>query len=117
MVADADVVGGVLALAIAFAFGGYRASDLDVTELSPSAIAETWNAENIVEFVQIYASAPQMSAYLIEALEGQFYYGKTLLPSLAYPIPVLGKPYRDASGPVIFNEAMPATAADFEVER
>ena len=54
--------------------------------------------------MQIYASAPQMSAYLIEALEGRFYYGKTLLPSVVYPIPVLGKPFRDLSGPVIFNE-------------
>jgi hypothetical protein len=44
-----------------------------------------------------------MTAYLIESLEDKFYYGKTLLPSLVYPIPVLGKPYRDISGPVIFN--------------
>jgi hypothetical protein len=54
--------------------------------------------------VQIYASAPQLSAYLIESLEGKFYYGRTLLPSLVYPIPVLGKPYRDTSGTGIFNE-------------
>jgi hypothetical protein len=100
------VLAGVLALAIAFAFGGYRASDLDVTELSGAAIAETWNAERMVEFVQIYASAPHMTAYLIEALEGKFYYGTTLLPSLVYPVPVLGKPFRDNSGPVIFNEVI-----------
>jgi hypothetical protein len=41
---------------------------------------------------------------LIESLEGKFYYGKTLLPSLVYPIPVLGKPFREISGPVILNE-------------
>ena len=98
------VLAGVLALSIAFVFGWYRASDLDVTELSTSAVAETWNAEDMVAFVQIYASAPQMTAYLIEALEGKFYYGATLLPSLVYPVPVLGKPYRDASGPALFNE-------------
>jgi hypothetical protein len=95
---------GVLALSIAFAFGAYRATNLEITEVSASAVADSWNAEGVVEFVQIYASAPQMSAYLIEALEGQFYYGKTLLPSVVYPIPVLGKPFRDISGPVIFNE-------------
>jgi hypothetical protein len=98
------VLAGVLALSLAFVFGSYRATNLDITELSASAIADSWNAEGVVEFVQIYASAPQMSAYLIEALEGRFYYGKTLLPSLVYPIPVLGKPFRDSSGPVIFNE-------------
>jgi len=94
---------GVLALSLAFVFGWYRTTDLDITELSASAVADTWDPEGVVEFVQMYASAPQMSAYLIESLEGKFYYGKTLLPSLVYPIPVLGKPYRDMSGTGIFN--------------
>ena len=98
------VLAGVLVLSMAFVFGWYRSTDLDITELSASAVADTWNTEGVIEFVQIYASAPHMAAYLIEALEGKFYYGKTLLPSLIYPLPVLGKPFRDISGPVIFNE-------------
>jgi hypothetical protein len=98
------VLAGVLALSLAFVFGWYRSTDLEITELSASALADTWNADRVVEFVQIYASAPQMTAYLIESLEGKFYYGKTLLPSLVYPIPVLGKPFREISGPGILNE-------------
>jgi hypothetical protein len=98
------ILAGVLALSIGFAFGWYRATDLDITELSVSAVADTWNADDVVEFVQIYASGPQMSAYLIESLEGTFYFGKTLLPSMVYPVPALGKPYREISGPAIFNE-------------
>lgn len=98
------VLAGMLALSLAFVFGLYRSTNLDISELSASAIADAWNTEGVVDFMQIYASAPQMSAYLIESLEGQFYYGKTLLPSLVYPIPVLGKPYRDMSGTGIFNE-------------
>ena len=98
------VVAGVLALSLAFVFGWYRSTDLEITELSASALADTWNTDRVVEFVQIYASAPQMTAYLIESLEGRFYYGKTLLPSLVYPIPVLGKPFREISGTGIFNE-------------
>jgi hypothetical protein len=98
------ILAGVLALSVAFTFGWYRSGDLDITELSGSAVADTWDTESVVEFVQIYASAPQMSAYLIESLEGKFYYGTTLLSSLVYPIPVLGKPYRDISGTGIFNE-------------
>jgi len=98
------VLAGVLALSMAFVFGWYRSTDLDITEVSASAVADTWNSEGVVDFVQIYASAPQLSAYLIESLEGKFYYGRTLLPSLVYPIPVLGKPYRDTSGTRIFNE-------------
>ena len=98
------VLAGVLALSLAFLFGWYRSTDLEITELSASALADTWNSDRVVEFVQVYASAPQMTAYLIESLEGKFYYGKTLLPSLVYPIPVLGKPFREISGPVILNE-------------
>jgi hypothetical protein len=98
------VLAGGLALSLAFVFGSYRSTDLDITDLSASAVADTWDPEGVVEFMQIYASAPQMSAYLIESLEGKFYYGKTLLSSLFYPIPVLGKPYRETSGPGIFNE-------------
>ena len=97
------VLAGALALSLAFVFGWYRSTDLEVTELSAAALADTWNPDRVVEFVQIYASAPQMTAYLIESLEGKFYYGKTLLPSLVYPIPLLGKPFREISGPGIFN--------------
>src|SRR6185295_4145310 len=98
------VLAGMLALSLAFVFGLYRSTNLDITELSASAIADAWDAEGVVDFIQIYTSAPQMSAYLIESLEGEFFYGKTLLPSLVYPVPVLGKPYREISGPGIFNE-------------
>jgi hypothetical protein len=98
------VLAGALALCLAFVFGWYRSTDLAIGELSVSAVTETWRTEDVVEFVQVYASGPQMTAYLIESLEGRLYYGKTLLPSLVYPIPVLGKPFRDISGPVIFNE-------------
>ncbi len=98
------LLAGLLTGSIAYAFGWYRTTDLAITELSVSAVAGSWDSEGVVEFVQIYASGPQMSAYLIESLEGTFYYGKTLLPSLVYPIPVLGKPYRDISGTAIFNE-------------
>lgn len=106
------ILAGVLAISLAFAFGLYRSTDLDITELSGSAVADTWNPEEVVEFVQIYASGPQMSAYLIESLEGKFYYGTTLFASLVYPIPVLGKSYRDNSGPGIFNELIYAGKTD-----
>jgi hypothetical protein len=98
------ILAGALALSVAYAFGWYRSTDLDITEVSVSAASDTWDVEGVIGFVQIYASAPQMSAYLIESLEGKFYYGETLLPSLVYPVPVLGKPYRDTGGPIIFND-------------
>ena len=94
----------LLVLSASFVFGWYRATDLEIGEVSAAALADAWKGEDVVEFVQIYASGPQMAAYLIESLGGTFYYGKTLIPSLIYPVPVLGKPFREISGPVLFNE-------------
>ncbi|HEX6078948.1 MAG TPA: hypothetical protein VF197_04905 [Methylomirabilota bacterium] len=100
----AVILAGVLILSASMVFGWYRTTDLEVGEVTAGVLADAWKSEDVVEFVQVYASGPQMAAYLIESLEGTFYYGKTLLPSLIYPVPVLGKPFREASGPVLFNK-------------
>ncbi len=100
----AVIVAGALTLSLSFVFGWYRSTDLELSEISPAVLADAWHSEDAVAFIQIYASGPQMAAYLIESVEGTFYYGKTLIPSLIYPVPVLGKPFREMSGPVLFNE-------------
>jgi hypothetical protein len=106
----AVVLAGVLTLSLSFVFGWYRSTDLEIGEVSMAALADAWKSDDVVEFVQVYASGPQMAAYLIESLEGTYYYGKTLLPSLIYPVPVLGKPFREISGPVLFNELIYGSA-------
>ena len=95
-------------LVVAFSFGWYRSSDLKVSDVSAEDIGTTWDGQQMVDFLQIYASGPQLTAYLIDDVEfeNKFYYGKTLLPSVLYPIPVLGKPYREMSGVVIFNASI-----------
>ena len=108
------VLAGVLALCVALVFGWYRSADLDITDLSASLVEDARSHDGVVDFVQIYASAPQLTAYMIEGLEGKFYYGETLLPSLVYPIPVLGKPYRERSGTGIFNELIYGDADDVD---
>jgi O-antigen polysaccharide polymerase Wzy len=97
---------GGLALSAAFLFGEYRALEVETSDLSLSAMEHEWQPESIVDFVQVYTSAPQLPAYMIERVdqEGTQYRGATLLPSLVYPIPVLGKPFREKSGVFIFNE-------------
>lgn len=100
----AVILAAVLALSASFVFGWYRSTDLEVDEVSTAALADAWKSDDVVAFLQIYASGPQMAAYLIESLEGTYYYGRTLIPSLIYPVPVLGKPFRERSGPVLFNE-------------
>ena len=106
----AVILAGAMVLSASFVFGWYRATSLEIGEVTASALADAWRSEDVVEFVQIYASGPQMAAYLIESLEGTFYYGKTLLPSLIYPVPVLGRPFREQSGPVLFNELIYGSA-------
>ncbi|HZZ80114.1 MAG TPA: hypothetical protein VFE62_16490 [Gemmataceae bacterium] len=95
---------GVGLLACAFAFGAYRSSDDG--ELPSARGRDTMESASFIEFVQIYASAPQLPAYYIEHLEHEdrFYLGSTIVPSILYPIPVLGKPHREKSGVYLFNE-------------
>jgi hypothetical protein len=93
----AVILAGVLAFAAALAFGSYRSNDVGLQETA-------W-AEAAVEFAQIYASAPQMGAFMIEDLDrhAQSSFGSTLISSLVYPIPIVGKPFRESSGVHIFN--------------
>lgn len=98
------VLAGGLTLAAALAFGAYRGSNVETKD------AFTWRdltlSDSTVEFAQIYASGPQMAGFMIEQLDRDetFYYGSTLIPSLLYPVPVLGKPLRKFSGVHLFNE-------------
>lgn len=98
-------VAAALALIVALAFGSYRSTEQRITDLSTDEVQDTVSSTRLVDFVQIYASGPQMMGYLIEELDtdNTFYWGKTLVPSLVHTIPVLGKPFRPDSGVTILN--------------
>lgn len=99
------VLAGTIALAAVFTFGWYRSTDLQIAEVSRSDLGETWNPKEVVDFVQIYASGPQMAAYMIDERgpDSSLYYGETLFASLMHPVPVVGKSFREHSGVTIFN--------------
>jgi hypothetical protein len=100
-------IAGAAVLAGAFTFGWYRSTSLQISEVSTEDIGTSWSDEqHLVDFVQIYASGPQLTGFLLDelAMDDKSYYGATLVPSLVYPVPVLGKPFREASGVFIFNE-------------
>jgi O-antigen polysaccharide polymerase Wzy len=101
------IAGGVVLVA-AFSFGAYRSSTQEASEMSAAQISESLEVDSLVDFVQVYANAPQLPAYYLEQLdqEGKFFYGATIFPSIVYPIPVLGKPHREMSGVYLFNEAI-----------
>jgi hypothetical protein len=95
---------GTAALFAAQAFGGYRLKDQELKELASADLQEAWSEEQFVEFFQIYGGVPQMTAYLLEQEEGRpLYWGRTLLCSVLYPVPVLGKGFREDSGVVLLN--------------
>jgi hypothetical protein len=96
--------GGTLALAGVLAFGWYRATSLEVTDVAAADLGEAWASDHVAEFFQVYASGPQMAGYLVEGLgDGPLFYGRTLLCSVLHPVPVLGKAYREDSGVAVFN--------------
>ena len=71
-----------LAFLTAVAFGSYRSNDL-------ASQQRTW-AEEAVEFVQIYASAPQMGAFMIEPIDRD---EKLLFWFNAAPVPRVPGPH------------------------
>jgi hypothetical protein len=100
----AVALGAALVLAAAIAFGWYRSTSLDVTNLAAMDLDEAWSADHVVELAQIYPSGPQMAGYLIEERgDAPLYLGRTLVCSVLYPVPIFGKAYRVDSGVGIFN--------------
>jgi len=87
--------------------GTYRNTQLRVTDLveDPYAIRGLLDKTEIGQFFQVYGSAPQFTAFVVENLwwPNDLLYGRSLVASLLYPVPVLGKPFRDESGVSIYN--------------
>jgi hypothetical protein len=97
----------VLLAAITVAAGAFRT----VSRIDPPGISagnsqqQLANAVHVSSNIQVYTEAPQFLAFVIE----QTHWGRTLgwgsslVSSFMYPIPELGKDYRDSSGAAIYN--------------
>jgi hypothetical protein len=88
-------------------FGTYRSSGFAVGDIlrdesvRDSLFQKTdWNTT-----LQVYGGAPQLNAYLLDGTGwgGTLYWGRTLVGSALFPVPILGKPFRESSGVVLFN--------------
>lgn len=98
-------LGGLLFL-ILLIFAPYRQTDLVITDLAKREQLKTLlNSSDTVREIQLYGGAPQFVGYLVEESGWglQPYWGKTLFASLLYPIPVLGKQFRERSGVILYN--------------
>lgn len=96
-----------IALPLLMAIGTIRASRMvggqPLTE-SPF----TSMLKDASETVQAYGGGPQFSALFCERTGwgDQLYGGSTLIASAMSPVPVLGKGFREDSGPALFNQAL-----------
>lgn len=84
------------------AFGSYRNDNLYGPD-APGRQQQT-RGEALSEFLQIYGEGPQCVGFLLEqTAQEPRHLGKSAFASLMYPLPVVGKPFRDASGVVLYN--------------
>ena len=91
---------GSILLFVAFLFGEYRSTSMQFSDLSVDEVSSLGGQQGLVDNIQIYASGPQLTAYMLDRLEGNMY-GQprsTIIPSILYLIPFTGKPFREISG-------------------
>ncbi len=100
-----SVAAGFLAL---LALGAYRNGTAAATDLTDNDLArqELVRRVDATATLQLQFQAPQFSAFLFDRTEWgkHLYFGKTLLASLVYPVPVFGRPFREYSGVSLLNQ-------------
>jgi hypothetical protein len=98
--------GSALLLTLMF-IGQYRKTGSSLDELlnDKGAVNNLTTNIDISEQLQLYSSAPQFTAYLLEASQwGEgVSAGQTLVASLMFIVPILGKPFRPDSGVALYN--------------
>jgi len=104
----------VVSVVLVFAFGSYRQAAVDSLSLDPESIIA---AADLQVNVQVYFWGPQFLGYFMEKMNYGLepFWGRTLLASALQPIPILGGPFRDFSGPALYNQTIygpSSTAAD-----
>jgi hypothetical protein len=97
----------LLAVGLVTAARAYRNTHVSISQVLTSSHARqtVLDKVNLGREVQIYTSAPQFLAYLLDGTGwgDNPHYGKTLISSAMFPVPRVGGPFRSTSGPVIFN--------------
>lgn len=97
---------GLVALIVSLYLGQYRMLSVGLGDVLETGGNELLQPNlSLIEQLQVYASAPQFPAFLLEqtGMGEELYWGKTLLSSLLYPVPILGEPFRETSGVALYN--------------
>jgi len=97
----------VVAIGLLTVSRAYRNSDLTISKAltTSSGRQQVLDKVDLNHEIQVYTSAPQFLGYLLEgtAYAHHPHYGKTIVSSAIYPVPRLGRPFRNSSGVVIYN--------------
>ena len=103
-------VGGAFLFAMLF-LGQYRESNLNMNAvLNDKGVATSLVSKaDLSDLFQNYTSAPQFSAYLLERTGNEsgwateWYGGQPLIGTVMYPVPILGKGFREGSTLALYN--------------
>jgi hypothetical protein len=109
-------VAGSALLLVAFVFGHYRSTSMQISELSINEVASFGDKQGAVDEIQIYGAGPQLTAFILEGVEADSntQRSSTIISSILYPIPVIGKPFRETSGVIRFNHLLYGDADNFD---
>lgn len=98
---------GLVGFTLLTGFRVYRTSQATVPEFLSDPTVRTGITEqtDLNRELQVYAGSPQFLGFILEGTGyGQnLYWGRTLVSSTLYPVPVLGKAFRETSGVAIYN--------------
>lgn len=107
---------GSILLVVAFVFGEYRSTSMQISDLSLSEVTSFGDPQGVVDEIQIYGAGPQLTAFILEGVEAdsQTQRSSTIISSILYPIPIIGKPFRETSGVIRFNHLIYGDADNFD---
>jgi hypothetical protein len=92
---------------IGFLFGEYRSSYSGTRggEIDPAAAGLDRPGDSFPQIMQSYANGPQFWAVTVQEVDrAGMLHGDSIAGSALYPMPMLGKGFRDESGPTHYNE-------------
>lgn len=93
---------------VLMAVGSFRGKS-QLAQVAPNASRDIEvSTSELTESILVYCGGPQLTAVFYESLDwgDRLWGGTTLVSSVMSPIPILGKGFRDTSGPVVYNHAI-----------
>lgn len=97
---------------LAFMFGGYRDfySGTQGGAINPAEAGLNQPDTSFADNVQGYGNGPQFWAVIVQEVDRTgVRHSETIVNSAMFPVPVLGKPFRNGSGPTVYNELIYGT--------